>query len=46
MDNLNHLPWWGYLMSIGFIILGIFFLKLWRKNINPDASYWERVFRE
>jgi hypothetical protein len=44
MDKLFKDPW--YLASIGFIILGIYLLKLWRKSIDPKASPWDRILTE
>ena len=39
-------PWWAFCMSIGFIILGLYMLRVWKKSINPNASQGERAFNE
>jgi len=44
----NHFtpPLWTYLASVGFITVGIFMLKVWRKSINLKASQWEKATTE
>jgi len=42
----SHPPWWGYFVSIGFIVLGIYILKLWKKYRNPQATIVEKATTE
>lgn len=46
MEKILNSRWFAYVFSIGFIIFGIYLLKLWRKSINPNASELERIFKE
>ncbi len=47
MNNTNYVPpWWEYPVAIGYIICGIFLLKLWTKSIDPKATPWERAITE
>jgi hypothetical protein len=44
--TIPNSPLWFYLVSIGFIVLGIYLLKLWRKSIDPLATPWQRALTE
>lgn len=35
-------PWWAYLVAIGFIIFGVYLIKLWRSPLKPNASEWDK----
>lgn len=46
MYNITNPPLWVYFMCVGFILLGIILLKMWRRSINPIASEWDRMLSE
>ena len=46
MEKIQKPEWWAYAVSIGFLIMGVYYLRVWRKSINPKASIGEKSLGE
>jgi hypothetical protein len=49
MDKVyDRPPWWSYFTSIGFILVGVYYLRLWKKYRKeyPQATFADKAITE